>query len=488
MIAPPVLRSSRISNASPLAILLGLLLLPVALVGPNISEVAYAAVVLAVGLTMLWRPAEPPIPLLIFAYQWIQAAMGPIYGNLSGLELNDLSRNLGEHNLAVWLELTGVLCLALGMRWAIGNRGFDLNRRIIAFVGSRPPGFWFRIYLAASVFGALCATFAYSAGGLTQPLLSLSQIKWAGYILLTFSAFAIHGNPKGIWIAVTLLEFVLSIGGFFSTFKDIFFYAALGLVGSGYRFRAPQLIIFTALGSLLLPLGVVWSAVKIPYRDFVNGRTMQQSVNAGYTERIGYLGTLIGDLDRPALADGLDTLARRVMYFEFFGAAIGNVPENVPHTGGAIWGRAVAASFMPRLIFSSKAPVHDSELTRQYTGIRVTSYEQGTSISMGYLAEAYIDFGAVLMFVPILLLGAGLGLIYRWLLSRPGRDGVIGAALSTFTLMPANAIETSVLKMIPAVLLCVVACLIILKFIAPLVWGVSQPPTAAARQPRLAGG
>ena len=286
MIAPPVLRSSRISNASPLAVLLGLLLLPVALVGPNVKEVAYAAVILAVGLTILWRPAEPPIPLLVFVYQWIQAAMGPIYGNLSGLELNDLSRNLGEHNLAAWLELTGVLCLALGMRWAIGNRDFDLNRRIIAFVGSRPLGFWFRVYLAASIFGALCATFAYSLGGLAQPLLSLSQIKWAGYILLTFSAFAIRGNPKGIWIAVTLFEFVLSIGGFFSSFKDIFFYAALGLVGSGYRFRAPQLIIFAALGSLLLPLGVVWSAVKIPYRDFANGRTMQQSINVGYTERI----------------------------------------------------------------------------------------------------------------------------------------------------------------------------------------------------------
>ena len=136
---------------------------------------------------------------------------------------------------------------------------------------------------------------------------------------------------------------------------------------------------------------------------------------------------------------------------------------------------------MPRLIFSDKAPVHDSELTRQYTGIRVSSYDVGTSISMGYMAEAYIDFGSVLMFLPILLFGASLGYIYRRLLSAPGRDSVIGAAVSTFTLMQAYALETSVLKLIPAVGLCLLASVIILKFLAPLIWGVETK--AAAYRP-----
>ncbi len=481
--APVTGRGTGGSNAY--AVLAGLICLPFAFLGPNVVMGIYAALVLSIGMSLLQRPGEPPILMFVFLYQWTQAAAGPLYGNLLGFELNDLARNLGQHELANFLELTGVLCLAIGMRLAVGQTEFNLGARIKTFVHNRPLGFWFRIYLAASLFGALCATFAYSAGGLQQPLLSLAQIKWAAYILLTFATFSSPGRSRSIWIAVTLFEFALSLGGFFSTFKDIFFYAVLGLLGSGFRLRPAGIVIIGFFAVILLSLGIVWSSVKVDYRDFVNGGSSEQAVTVGYSERINYLGKLVGELDGPALSDGLDKFAHRIMYFEYFGAAIGNVPQNVPHTNGALWGRAALSSFMPRLIFTDKAPVHDSELTREYTGIRVTSYEVGTSISMGYMAEAYIDFGPYFMFVLILLLGGGLGLVHRWLLSRPGRDGVVGAALSTFTLMPASAIETSALKLIPAVLLCVIACLIILKFIAPLVWGVQRSPTLGRPNPQL---
>ena len=472
-----------LSGFNPLAAVAGVFLVPVALLGPNVALTAYAGLILFIGMTFLWRPAEPPIPIFIFLYQWVQAALGPIYGNLIGVDVNDLAQNLGQHNLACFLELTGVLCLAAGLRLAIGQPNVDLSHRIRSFVGSRPIGFWFRIYLAASIFGALCATFASGAGGLAQPLLSLSQIKWAAYILLTFATFAVPGRSRGVWIFVTLFEFVLSIGGFFSAFKEIFFYAGFGLIGSGFRLKPLNAVFIAVFGVIFLLLGVIWTSVKIDYRDFVNGGSGQQEISVGYAERITYLGKLVGDLDGPAMGRGVDTFAHRMMYFEFFGAAISNVPLNAPHTNGALWGRAALSSFMPRLIFTDKAPVHDSELTREYTGIRVTSYEQGTSISMGYMAEAYIDFGPVFMFVLIFLFGYGLGAIYHWLLTRPGRDGVLGAAMSTFTLMQANAIETSALKAIPAVMLCLVACLIILKFLAPLVWGVQAQPAQGRSAP-----
>ena len=477
--------SSGTTGSNALALMAGLFCLPLAFLGPNVMLGIYSALVLSVGMSLLRRPTEPPILMFVFLFQWTQAAMGPLYGNLLGLKLDDLAHNLGQHDLACFLELTGVLCLAFGMHLAVGRTDYNIGARIKSFGNNHSLGFWLRIYIVASLFSTLCATFAYSAGGLQQPLLSLAQIKWAAYILLTFATFSSLGKTKSIWIAVTLFEFTLSLGGFFSSFKDIFFYAILGVLGSGFRLRPVGVVLIGFLAVFLLSLGIIWTSVKADYRDFINGGNGQQTVSVGYSERINYLGKLIGDLDGPALSDGLDEFAHRVMYFEFFGAAIGNVPQNVPHTSGALWGRAALSSFKPRLIFTDKAPVHDSELTRQYTGIRVTSYEQGTSISMGYMAEAYIDFGPSLMFVLILMLGGGLGTVHRWLLSRPGRDGVLGAAMSTFTLMQANAIETSVLKLIPAVLLCVVACLIIYKFIAPLVWGVERATAVNRSKPRL---
>ena len=467
-------------NINGLAVAAGLIVSATAFVGPNPGLVVYAAIVLAAGLSLLWRPDEPPVMIFVFLYQWLQAATGPLYGNLFGLRLPDMVQNLGEDDLACFLELTGVLALAIGMRLATGRADFNLLPRIQSFVASRPIGFWFRVYLGAAIFGTLCTSVAYSAGGLGQPLLSLAQVKWAAYVLLTFATFAVPGRSKFVWIGVSLFEFGLALGGFFSTFKDVFYYALFGIIGSGIRFRPRTIFLLGCAVMTFAFFGVVWSAVKQDYRDFVSSGNLDQSVNVSYAESIQYLGTLIGDLDGAGLTTGVDNLAHRTMYFEFFGSVLGNVPANVPHANGAIWGSAVARTFMPRLIFSDKAPVHDSELTRQYTGIRVSSYDDGTSISMGYIAEAYIDFGLILMFLPILLLGAGLGYIYRRLLSAPGRDGVLGAAMATFTIMQAYALETSILKLIPAVGLCLIACIIILRFLAPMIWGV-EAKTAAYR-------
>jgi len=471
-----------------LAIAAGLAVLATAFIGPNVALVIYAAAVLALGLTLLWRPKEPPIMVFIFVYQWLQASVAPIYGNFTGLTPDEVAKYMGRHDLACYLSLTGVLALALGMRLAIGRASIDLHGRVVSFVGTRPVGFWLRLYLGGAVFSALCNAIAYKAGGLTQVLLALAQVKWAAYMLLTFATFAVPGRAKLPWMGVCLLEFALSLGGFFSSFKDIFFYAFLGLIGSGIRFRPRSLLLLSLGGIVAVFLGVLWSAVKTDYREYVLARDFNQSVNVSYGDAVSHLGELIVNLDGAGLAKGADTLAHRLMYTEFFGVALGNVPENVEHTRGALWGDAVLRTFMPRLIFSDKAAVYDSELTRQYTGINVSSIEQGTSISMGYIAEAYIDWGPVLMFVPILLLGYILGFVYRWLLAAPGRDGVIGAGLSTFTLMQAYALETSSLKMIPAIGLCVAADLVILKFIAPLIWGVQQRPARIARQAWLRGG
>ena len=195
-----------------LTIAAGLIVLAVAIIGPNLGLVAYAAIVLAAGLSMLWRPGEPPVLIFVFVYQWLQAATGPIYGNLFGLRLPEMVQNLGNDNLACLLELTGVLVLAIGMRLAVGRATFNLLSRIQAFVASRPIGFWFRVYLGAAIFGALCNSVAYSSGGFSQLLLSLAQVKWAAYVLLTFATFAVPGRSKFLWIGVSLLEFGLAIG------------------------------------------------------------------------------------------------------------------------------------------------------------------------------------------------------------------------------------------------------------------------------------
>ena len=137
-------------------------------------------------------------------------------------------------------------------------------------------------------------------------------------------------------------------------------------------------------------------------------------------------------------------------------------------------GGAVSLSPMPRILFPNKSAVNDSTLTNHYTGLEMAGYQQGTSISMGYMADAYIDFGPFLMFVLIAALGLFLGYFYRWLLVRPGAEAVLGSVLAPFALMQANDLGTSVLKLIPALILSIIPCWAVLKVLGKRLSGLRR--------------
>src|SRR5262249_33731458 len=49
---------------------------------------------------------------------------------------------------------------------------------------------------------------------------------------------------------------------------------------------------------------------------------------------------------------------------------------------------------------------------RKYSGVMVAGAEQNTSIAFGYAAEAYVDFGVPMMFVPVFAFGVAMGAFY----------------------------------------------------------------------------
>lgn len=465
----PARRSKRRNFAGPWWLWLAPpLLLPLAVSGPNDMLGLYAVAVLALGLRLLWRPGEPPILLFIFLWQWMQSATGALYGNAIDVPIADVHHYLGRHEFASSLMLTGVLVLALAMRAAAGRPRLDLHTRMKALVLARPFRFWVRIYVMSWVFGAACEAIAPMAGGLRLPFLTMSEVKWAGFVLLTFAAFTRPNlSAKVIWVWVFGIEFILSVGGFFASFKEVFFFSLFGLAAANVRFDRRIVISGALIAVTMVGLGLVWTAIKAEYRFLLNSGTGQQVVLLDYGERVSELGRLVGNIDGPALQNATDDLLSRLMYHTFFGAAAQTVPAALPHSYGDIWGEAISRPLMPRLLFPNKRAINDSDLTNQYTGLGVSTAEEGTSISLGYMAEAYIDFGPLLMFVAIAFLGAALGTFYRWLLNRRGSMAVIGASLAPFALMPAHLAETSILKMVPSLILTLLASIVVVKILAP---------------------
>ncbi|MGH7192692.1 MAG: hypothetical protein ACREJM_04055, partial [Candidatus Saccharimonadales bacterium] len=124
------------------------------------------------------------------------------------------------------------------------------------------------------------------------------------------------------------------------------------------------------------------------------------------------------------------------------------VPARKPHQKGELWLDAIKHVCMPRALFPNKRVVNDSERTNRFTSRNVAGADQGTSISIGYMGESYIDFGPVGMFVPIFLLGIYYGWIYRWFVRRAANP-LLGMAIATSLLLfSAHLLESSNVKIV----------------------------------------
>jgi hypothetical protein len=222
----------------------------------------------------------------------------------------------------------------------------------------------------------------------------------------------------------------------------------------------------------ILVAALTWTAVKSDFRNYVNQGTGQQVVLVSYTDGIGELGRLVAELGAADYRDALDDLVIRLSYFMYFGVALDQVPSALPHAGGEIWGEALVRPFMPRLLFPEKRSINDSDLTSYYTGLRLAGVDEGTSISLGYMAEAYIDFGPVGMLVAIFALGLALGGLYRWLVSHRGARAVYGGCIASAMLIVAMPLESSILKLLPSVVLAIIGSWLLMRLLVP--WLISR--------------
>ena len=413
--------------------------------GPNSLLAAFAIAVLLMGAFLLWRPGESPIFLFIFGFQWMQSSIEIFQANWQGVSMIDFSMEGGDLDLAIVLSLLGLLVLALGLRLGAG-RWRQKDGALARSSASRfAPRYWFRLYAVAFVVATLAQSATLVIPGLSQPLLALAGLKWAFYWILAYATFSQPGTNRLYWLFAFALEVILGVGGYFADFRTPLVFTLLAVVAAGVHLSARKYLAVMSLAALALTSGIVWSAVKVDYRRFVSGGERAQIVTEGYSERIRKLNDLVSELDGSDLVDGWNALLSRVAYVEYFGVVLDRVPKLLPHEGGALWWDAISRPFMPRLLFPEKTIIDDTERTIRYVGLNRATMGFGTSMSIGYIAESYIDFGTFGMMVPIFGLGLLLGGFYRWIVgSDPSR--LLGMALATATIVGASYMESSITK------------------------------------------
>jgi hypothetical protein len=435
--------------------------------GANVLLSALATATLLLALLLLWRPGESPILLFIFCFQWVQFSALIFYGNWLSLGVQELNQQEGGNvERAIVLSQIALIFLAIGMRLGAGNQKLHESNAAKEIAGSYPISYFFRFYLVVFGIALFSRAFAYVIPGLSQLFLAVSNMRWAFFFMLAFATFTQKDRSKSQLLAAFVLELVWGVGGYFADFKAVFIVTALAAVTSNVRMSAKATSGLGILFSLLLILAVVWTAIKPEYRDYVSGGQQAQVVTVGFGDRLNKIYELVAALDEDSLSEGANGLIRRISYVGIFGAAVDYVPRVVAHEDGALWQDAIVRPFMPRLFFPDKSVIDDSIRTNMYTGLNYSGSDQGTSISIGYVGEAYVDFGEIGMMAPIVLLGLFFGQIYR----RCVTSGLFGMGLASAVLLDSLSAETSITKLFGGIMCVILVAWLVRKYLAPLLF------------------
>ena len=158
------------------------------------------------------------------------------------------------------------------------------------------------------------------------------------------------------------------------------------------------------------------------------------------------------------------TLFQRIGYTEFYAMVLrrednGSIPRDFH-----FYASAVQHVLTPRIFFTDKAALNDSKLTTALLGIRIA---QDTSISVGYVAQAQVDFGFPGLLLPILSIGVLIGWAAKYFMTRSA-PLLIREALTTATLFLAFPFEGNIDKALGGFITGCLAMALVLKFAYPM--------------------
>ena len=397
---------------------------------PILSLCSIAVLLLAASL--LYFRGESPILFACCGMHWVQAVGATIYCNLFNVPIEEAFGAPGMEE-AAWLSLGAVLALAVGMRTAMNpvRRGEVVATFVEQEISQIDFGRLVKLWVFAYIVSSVANRVGWWVTSLHQFLVPLGSLKWVAFYMLAVTVF---GRDRGQFTlyAIVIVEFLGGLVGFFSTFKEVLFLFMIAAISGRRALNARMKTAFATAAVAALVASIFWSSIKVDYRQFMtkSGEIGASRSSASTADKLGFLKDRLEKYDGEMLEEGVKRLITRVAYTNLFGLTISHTPHFEPFAGGELWLGAVKHVLMPRIIFQNKDITDDSARARRFTGTRMSGVEDSTSIGIGYIAESYADFGRVLMFVPIYLVGLFMGLIYdRSLLNK--HSVLLGSALGT---------------------------------------------------------
>ena len=393
------------------------------LISPDPILMLFSGFVLLLTFKLMWRVNEPKHLLVNLVLNWMVVALLLPFGAIFQKPLSTLSLYKSDSIVyATWLAIISQVFYLFGIYLPIRNLVVTRMERLQIVLSRYDGKKLFTSYIIYSFFSAILNPVLLSVSG-GQMLMGFVYFKWVFLTFLIIHTSVIPSNTKYVLFFV-ILEIILSFSGFWASFKD-YILVALGAFFTLNRKVSAKAIFATLLtASITFFIFVVWSASKGRYRMYLTGGERSQTVVQ--TDQIKNISTLWNIVSEDFSTEnfsesferGRDALLYRISYVEYFALALKQVPTFLPHENGQLLQDALEHVLKPRILFPDKKLIYDSDLTSKYTGISFAGRDQGVSFSLGYVPEAYIDFGPVYMFIPIFFFGLLFGWMYKTLMLK----------------------------------------------------------------------
>ena len=395
---------------------------------------------------LLWRKNEPPILFFGLIMQWSQVCLKIFYADYLYKDFRNLFTYYQNIDNAYYYSLTSLYVICIGI-YIIIHKLPQLEHDDFKMLLDRYNlKKIVTLYIAAIFFIPFLLVFSHILPGLQQFFIKVQDLKWAIFFFFFASHFVFDKNKKLLY-TILIAEIIFSLTGYFSSFKDFFIVAIVLYVFVKRTYTYVNYALFGLLVVLLFNLMIVWQYVKPEYRSYLSGGESAQVVTVSKTDALEKLYELTSNAKNLKYEDGITNLLDRLAYIDIFSASTSYVPLNRPHEHGRLWLDAIKRILMPRIFFPEKTVIDDTEKTITYTGVGFAGANSGTSISLGYVTESYIDFGFPGMLIPLLLWGVVIGLSYKFILLK-SYNRIWGYAFLVPFIFQINLFETALDKMV----------------------------------------
>ena len=346
---------------------------------------------------------------IALSFHWMQGNLGLIYLGVTGREVQAIYDS--DWRPMVLIALGCCLSLAVGI-----NLGLRVKKA--PDPNTPRPGFAFSFGLLLTVYvitvfleGTL-ATIAPDYPSLRQIITTFDSAR-LGVLFLILRRLCAPPPRFGLVALVVSIEIVLGLTGFFAGFREPIVLAVLATLEIFERRNVKHWMALAVASVAICALGVLWMGIRGQYRrDYVAVDQFAESRQAR-VNRVEDLSATFLKSDSEGLLKTTDQLVDRMWTIYYPALALRRVPKVIPHTDGAIVGAALLHIVTPRVFFPNKGELpSDSDEVRKYANVAVAGREVNTSIAFGYSAEAYIDFGLPMMFLPVFGFGLFVGACY----------------------------------------------------------------------------